>query len=293
MKSKNISRTPVERMLVVNADDFGYSNQVNQAVIKAHNDGILTSTSLMVTGDAFHEAVKLARKNPSLGVGLHLVIGKGKAALPHEVIPHLVNRDGEFPDDPLTVGLRYQFNRSARRELFLEIRAQLQRFRETGLAMSHVDGHLHNHMHPYVLQCLVSLSQEFGIHFIRLPNEELTLHWQTGSRTGPGTILIWMVFKLLRVYAKKLLSNNKIGYCDRVYGLLQTGKMSKAYLCKLLPKIRGEKVEIYAHPSLPIDKDLQTKLEMDGLLEFKALTNKAVKKIMKKSNFTAVTFAEL
>ena len=94
IKSNNKSRTSVKRLLVVNADDFGYSHQVNQAVIKAHNDGILTSTSLMVTGDAFHEAVKLARENPSLGVGLHLVIGKGKAALPQEVIPNLVNKDG-------------------------------------------------------------------------------------------------------------------------------------------------------------------------------------------------------
>ena len=75
------------RRLIVNADDFGRSASINQAVIRAHREGILTTTSLMVNEPAFEEAVALARENPTLGVGLHLTLLCGHSALPPEEIP--------------------------------------------------------------------------------------------------------------------------------------------------------------------------------------------------------------
>jgi predicted glycoside hydrolase/deacetylase ChbG (UPF0249 family) len=117
------------RFLIINGDDFGFSRGVNQGIIKAHEQGVLTSTSLMVTGDAAAGAVALAKSHPNLGVGLHLVLVCGKSALPSSEIPHLVDELGNFPNDSLKAGLRYQFSQAARRELCLEIRAQLEKFR--------------------------------------------------------------------------------------------------------------------------------------------------------------------
>lgn len=99
----------------------------------------------MVTGEAFDQAVELAKANPSLAIGLHLVLCCGRSVLPPDQIPHLVNEHGEFSNDPTAAGLRYQFNGAAQREVALEIRAQLEKFRQTGLPLSHVDGHLHLH----------------------------------------------------------------------------------------------------------------------------------------------------
>src|SRR5580692_11429749 len=92
------------RRLVVNADDFGRSASINQAVIRAHRDGILTTASLMVNEPDCAAAVALARENPKLGVGLHLVLLCGRAALPPEKIPGLVAPGGEFGDNPVAVG---------------------------------------------------------------------------------------------------------------------------------------------------------------------------------------------
>lgn len=284
---------PSVRKLVVNGDDFGYSHAVNQAIIRSHTSGILTSASLMVTGEAFSEAVQLARQHPGLGVGLHLVVGTGRAVLPSWQIPHLVDSSGAFPDDPLVVGLRYQFNRAARRELFQEIRAQLQRFRDTGLVLSHVDGHLHNHVHPYVLQCLVSLSQEFGIRFIRLPHEELSVDRSTGSRLGPGAIILWFVFQLLRAHGAKRLSAHHIGYADRVYGLLHSGRITETYLINLIPRIQSDRVEIYAHPSLPGGEHSSHGPENGCSLELEALTSTSIRQLIEEYGFERVTFAEL
>src|SRR5947209_16345510 len=91
------------RRLIVNADDFGRSRSINEAVIRAHREGILTTASLMVNEPSCAEAVELAKQNPALGVGLHLTLLMGHSALPSKEIPGLVNESGEFLNDPVKV----------------------------------------------------------------------------------------------------------------------------------------------------------------------------------------------
>ncbi|HEX9046048.1 MAG TPA: ChbG/HpnK family deacetylase, partial [Verrucomicrobiae bacterium] len=123
------------RRLIVNADDFGLSASVNTAVVRAHREGILTSASLMVNEPGFAEAVALARENPKLGVGLHLTLLMGHAALPPEKIPGLVNARGEFSNSPVGVGMAYFFKRRLRAQLRAEIHAQFEKFHATGLPL--------------------------------------------------------------------------------------------------------------------------------------------------------------
>lgn len=102
------------RRLVVNADDFGRSSAINEAVIRARREGILTTASLMVNEPACAEAVALAKANPQLGAGLHLTLLCGHAALPAEQIPNVVNGRGECSDAPASGGWRYFLKRGLR-----------------------------------------------------------------------------------------------------------------------------------------------------------------------------------
>src|SRR5687768_1626346 len=95
------------RRLIINADDFGLSREVNAAVIRAHTAGVLTTASLMVNEEGFDEAVELARNHPRLGVGLHLSLVCGHSALPHRDIPNLVDPQQRFPDCPVSAGFRF------------------------------------------------------------------------------------------------------------------------------------------------------------------------------------------
>src|SRR3954464_1608282 len=108
------------RRLIVNADDFGRSRSINEAVIRAHKEGILTTASLMVNEPAFEEAVKLAKANPALGVGLHLTLLCGHSALTSEKISGLVNNKREFTNNPGGAGFSYFFRRELREQLRCE-----------------------------------------------------------------------------------------------------------------------------------------------------------------------------
>lgn len=282
-----------ERWMIINGDDFGFSSEVNHAIIKAYQEGILTSTSLMVTGAAFAEAVTLAKANPGLAVGLHLVLGCGKAVLSPAKIPHLVDKQGYFSHNPVKAGLTYQFNPNAQRELKAEIYAQLDKFRQTGLPLSHLDGHLHHHVNPSVLNIIMDLAPEFNIKVIRLPYEELSFTLKLDSHQWLSKLIGWLVFTNLHHYGKSKLIAHNIKVIDRVYGLLKTGQITENYLLALIPQIKANLVEIYAHPSLSKIGEPANGLIDAGKLELEALLSSKVKDIIKQQGFKLTNYLHL
>ncbi len=145
------------KTLIVNADDFGRTPGINEGVVEAHRDGIVTSTTTMVLYPAAAEAARLARECPGLGVGLHVQLSGGAPGLPAERIPSLLGPDGRFPSKP-------EGHRSPRpEEALAEAREQLRRFQQLfGRLPTHFDSHHHSHRLPAVLEALVTLALETG-----------------------------------------------------------------------------------------------------------------------------------
>jgi hopanoid biosynthesis associated protein HpnK len=252
---------PSLRRLIVNADDFGRSPAINEAVVRAHREGILTSASLMVNESAGAGAVALARENPKLGVGLHLTLVCGKSALPQEKIPGLVNAQGEFSNNPVAVGIRYFFDPDLREQLRAEIHAQFEKFRATGLPLDHVNGHLHLHLHPAIFRILLEDAAALGIGHLRLTREpfwrDVTL--AKGNRLQRSKDA--MIFFLLSWRAQSALRRREIRHTQRVFGLLQNARVSEKYLLKLLANLPPGDSELYSHPSLD-----EFKHELDALV---------------------------
>lgn len=240
----------MQPQIIVNADDFGRSRAINAAIMQAHREGVLTSASLMVAGDAFDEAVDLARATPTLAVGLHLVVSAGRAALNPQEIPHLVDASGRFPDDPLRAGLRYAFDRVAQRELAAEVAAQFERFAATGLPLSHVDGHQHLHVHPVVFNLLLPLARQYGAHGVRVPADDLWLALRH-DRHGAAAKIGWAIgLGLVVGWCRRRARANGLPVPDRVYGVFQSGQMTEGYVMKVLRELRAPTAELYFHPSL-------------------------------------------
>jgi hopanoid biosynthesis associated protein HpnK len=240
------------RRLIVSGDDFGVAAEVNAGIIRAHRDGILGQTSLMVTGDAADEAVALARAHPTLAVGLHLVLAQGRPAARPDAIPSLVGRGGAFRDTPIRNGLRYAWTSlraAGRAELAREVEAQLDAFARTGLALAHVDGHLNMHLHPMVLPILVKLAPRYGITAMRVSREGLGAALAYDRRHAARKCFEGLAFHALAAYATPRLRAAGIASTDRVYGMHQTGHVDEAYLLHVIATLPPGTSEIYAHPS--------------------------------------------
>jgi hopanoid biosynthesis associated protein HpnK len=237
----------VTRRLVVTGDDFGASPGVNEAIVCAHTTGILTSASLMVTGDAFDEAVALARRHPGLSTGLHLVLCDARPASPPEAIPNLVNGDGRLTSRPGPTGIAHAiFWRQRRDQLEREIGAQFQRYAETGLPFDHVDGHHHLHMHPFVFDLVARCMDDHKVPWVRLVEEDP----RAARRGGEGALdeFIAWAFSVLARRNRRVLARGDARGPDRIAGLRATGGMDRQEWLRLLPRLDGVTVEVYTHP---------------------------------------------
>ncbi|MEE7440182.1 hopanoid biosynthesis-associated protein HpnK [Methylobacterium oryzae] len=209
------------KRLVVTADDFGLSPEVNEAVEQAHRDGILTAASLMVSAPAAADAVARARRMPSLRVGLHLVLVEAWPTLPAEQLPDLTDEAGLMRADMARLGLDFARRPAARRQLAAEIRAQFEAYRATGLPLDHVNAHKHFHVHPLIAGAVLRVGRDFGMRALRVPREPR---------------------EILRRAEPVLIP-------DRTLGLAWSGAMTPARVAALLAELPDGLTELYTHPA--------------------------------------------
>jgi len=274
--------SPETRRLIVNADDFGLSSPVNTAVIRAHREGILTTASLMVNEPGFDEAVKLAKENPRLGVGLHLTLLMGHSALPPEKIPGLVNARGEFSNSPVGVGMAYFFKGGLREQLRAEIHAQFEKFHATGLTLDHVNGHLHLHLHPVVFKILMEDADTLRIRHLRLTRDCLA----RSRRMAQGRLFYRVshaaIYDWLSNRAREPLRQRGIRHAQITFGLLQDSHVDEKYVLKVLPELPAGDSELYSHPSLDKFKH-----------EFDALVSRRVKEQVEQLGIQLIRYQDL
>jgi hopanoid biosynthesis associated protein HpnK len=249
------------RRLIINADDFGGSASINEAVVRAHREGVLTSASLMVNEPGFEQAVQLARENPTLGIGLHLTLLHGHSALPRAKIPDLVDEQGRFSYNPVATGFRYFAQRRLKSQLLAEIDAQFAKFRETGLPLDHVNGHLHLHLHPTVFQILSNNTARWQITHLRLTHDPFWLNARLVSGYWFYRVSHAMIHRVLSDRSRRILRRLNVKHTHSVFGLLQNARVDETYILRLLPKLPPGDSELYSHPSLD-----QFKHEFDALI---------------------------
>lgn len=215
------------RSLIITADDFGYSPQVNAAVRRAHREGILGFASLMVLRPAAVEAAAIAREEPGLGVGLHLEL---------------------CADEPEKAGLRYFFDAKARAGVEGEIRGQIEALLALGIKPTHADGHINIHIHPVIFPALCRLAREYGIPRVRVPRGELSANLRYPADADPA----WPRLALAGTFGamRGLISGAARGLdTPPTWGLLRSGRMTEDYVLWLIRNLPEGTTELYCHPS--------------------------------------------
>lgn len=234
------------KRLVVTADDFGLSSEVNEAVEQAHREGILTAASLMVSAPAAADAVARARRLPSLRVGLHLVLVEAWPTLPAADLPDLTDAQGLMRRDMERLGLDLALKPAARRQLAAEIRAQFEAYRATGLPLDHVNAHKHFHIHPLIAGAVLRIGRDFGMRALRVPREPREILRRAEPGSNPRAALDtapWAALLAVRARQAGLLIP------DRTLGLAWSGAMTPRRVAGFLADLPDGLTELYTHPA--------------------------------------------
>ena len=268
------------KQLVVNADDFGFTPDVNQGIVEAHREGILTATTLMANGEAFDDAVRLARATPTLDVGCHLVLIGGESLVTKRAFPATVSQ--------LLVAL-------AKREfrVYDELAAQVRRIVDAGLRPTHLDTHKHTHLAPPVLDAVARIAEEFGVRWVRRPFD-FPLNAMGGSVPRMKR-LTSDALGLMRRRFHRVLARHGCRTTDHFAGFQITGRFRAAELVVLMGVIPEGSTELMVHPGHcgGALRAARTRLKESREAELAALVAPEVREAVRRHEIELVNYGDL
>jgi len=278
------------KQLIVNADDLGLTPAVNRGVVRAFQDGIVTSTSLLVTGKGFEDAVALARQNPELDVGLHLALVEERAVLGPDVLPTLVDETGRFPRTSGEFIRRAILGGISWLEVEREITAQIALFQETGLRLSHLDSHQHLHMFPPVFQIVSRLARWVDNVWIR----NSAGPWRKSSDASLGRWVQRLGLNLTCLSVRGLHGRSQPPMPDGLYGFEVSGCLTRSALEQILRRIPHGLYELICHPG-ENDADTQTRYSHWGYRwgeESESLTAPETRGVLEEQGIVLTSFRQ-
>jgi predicted glycoside hydrolase/deacetylase ChbG (UPF0249 family) len=210
-------------------------------VLRAHREGILTACSIVANGDHFEDAARALRESPDLDVGVHLAFVGERPLSPPGEVRSLLGRDEGLLRDHRAFLQRHYAGGVVLGELEREARRQVERVREAGLAVRHLNAHQHLHVVPAVFEIVLRLAQEHRVPYVRVPRDAAP----RGLRFGR-----WLAVRALARFADRAaarLHDTAIRANDRTIGILDAGRITTARLLALLDQVQGV-TELVSHP---------------------------------------------
>ena len=266
------------KRLIVNADDFGFTRDVNSGIVEAHRRGILTATTLMANGAAFDDAVRLSRECPALDIGCHLVLVGGES---------LLEPGRKFPR---SVGEMLRAVGSRRLRPYDELRAQVLKILDAGVRPSHFDTHKHTHLFPPVLDAVARLAEEFKVRWVRRPFD-LPL---TPAGTPLSVRVVSRGLGVVRSRFHRVLASHGCRTTDHFAGFQMTGRLDANSVVSLLRELPAGLTEFMTHPGHhgPELEAARTRLKASRALELAALTSAEVRSALNEFGIQLTRYSE-
>lgn len=289
------------KRLIVNADDFGLTQSVNQAIVEGHRRGIISSATLLANGAAFDSAVSLARSCPQLGVGVHLNLTEGFPVSALASVPGPVNHNGHFRRSPVQLVRAISAGMVSLDDIAWELQAQIEKVRAAGIEITHLDGHKHVHMWPAVFDVVVRLALECGIPAVRcavarprFPADLIRANPRAWSKIILQSAIAG-VLAVPSVAARRKLRRAGLAAVDRFIGIAETGFLNAACLKRILRNLPGGASELMCHPGYA-DEQLRntgTRLMQQREVELDALTRPDVRALLGELRIELISYRQL
>lgn len=263
----------MNRSVIVNGDDFGLSPGINRGVIEAYREGILTSASLTPAGEAFEEAVALAREHLGLSVGIHLTLVEGVPVLSPQRVPSLVGSNGRFHGSLGAFAMKWLTGRMRLEEVQSELQAQIEKVLDYGINIDKLDSHMHLHLLPGIIHPVLTMAKRYGIEKVRLPRGRVV---DMGLKRG--------LIALLSASHCRRMETAGLAASDRFAGIAESGRLTERGLLRILKELQHGVTELMVHPGYRdavLDRWPKSRL-YDREQELRALTSPRVKELVQK-----------
>ena len=286
------------KRLIVNADDFGFTRGVNAGIARAHQTGIVTSTTIMANGEAFEDAVELARANPGLGIGCHLAVVGGRPVAERSRIRSLVDDEGALPATLTKLMIKLARGSVSTDDIACEFRWQLDRVVRVGIQPTHLDTHKHSHTHPQVMEALARVAAEFGIKCVRNPFEGVFAPAHLSSLSKWAYLKQYALSAAIQPGAgqfKRLARASGLRTPDRFLGVGLTGMLDSAAIRSMMESLSEGTTELMCHPGV-CDDDLErahTRLKRERERELEALSDTSLRRVAEEQGIELINYREL
>jgi chitin disaccharide deacetylase len=288
------------RRLIVNADDFGFTAGVNRAIVEAHLRGIVTSSTLMASGRAFDDAVRLSKTAPRLSIGCHVVLIDGEPVLDAAQLPSLVSsRSGaaRFGDNLKSFIARALTGRLNADEMEAETTAQIRKLQSAGIDVCHIDTHKHTHLFPAVMRPVLRSARACGVRAIRNPfgphkpmqSSELLRRPNLWTRSAEVRIL-----RNLANRFQETAKRERFITPDGTLGIEVTGSLDESLFRAIAEIIPEGTWEFVCHPGYN-DADLKsanTRLRESRETELMVLTMPEARETLSRSGIALISYRD-
>ncbi|HEY2389534.1 MAG TPA: ChbG/HpnK family deacetylase [Candidatus Angelobacter sp.] len=284
------------RRLIVNADDFGLTPGVNRAIVQGNASGIVTSATLMANAKASVAATDLAKAQPSLKTGCHIVLIDGEPLATN--LSTLTNGSARFRSSLKQFAVAAVRKQISADEIQREAEAQIRKIQACGVTLTHVDSHKHTHLFPQVLRPVLRAAKACGVKAVRNPFEPLR-SWPREMVLGtPG---LWfrsaavMAFQMFAAEFHRALKEEGMASTDGTVGIAATGLLDQQILLKILTALPEGTWELVCHPGYS-DADLQavgTRLTQSREIELAALTSVETREAIARQKIQLISYADL
>jgi predicted glycoside hydrolase/deacetylase ChbG (UPF0249 family) len=282
----------MDKRIIINADDFGLCEEVNKAVAQAHTEGVLTSATIMANMPAADEAVKIAKKLPGLGVGVHLNLSEGAPLSKDNGIDCLLNSDGEFALSVFKLSVLSIAGHKIRNAIRTELTAQIQWVLDKGLTPTHLDSHYHIHTLPPIFPIVCGLARRFEIPVVRYtfePKDLCRMPWPLPAEHGRQRA------RTARILAKiNRIQDSRFLKTDALLGIAHKGKIDVSFFKAVTLYSSAQTAEVMTHPGLADTAGPdETKLQHQQRLELEALCSERTREHFNNASIKLVHYGNL
>ena len=274
---------------MVNADDFGMSAAISRGILRAHREGIVTSTSLLGNTPDLPLARAMLAEAPNLGVGVHLALCGGRPVAHPDGIRSLLTTEGTLPARGQDFIAAWAKGRIIPAEVERELDAQVARVREAGIAIDHLDTHHHLGFLPAVGRAVEAVARRHGIAGIRSAVERPTLAWVTeprrGLEAGMITVSAWLTRRQLGVRR----------HGPQSWGYVESGHLDEIRILEIVGRLGPGAHELICHPGeAPSDGEPpETSRRYHRTAELASLTSAKVRRALERREVRLCRWGDL